>query len=714
MNRLLSNFLTMRAMQTMRYILCALALLALATHSRAASHRRGRGTSTATKAASAVSLLTEDDRQLFAWFDQLGLEDFSQAQLVRVRITASTRGNKYEPDEPRGFLLWQRGTQCRVLLNDLTVANLDRKDSRLHKDGAPDWHPVSPDAEVNSLLRVLAKSTPILEYEDLHHVYMDRLDLRAQGFILARYCAARGREDLAARLLRTIGQYWEQQQHLTMDEALQRQIGRALDWRATLAMADRSVNRRALAALFQGIVEHCPKSFLPEEQASTARLLLKMAAEDDAHAAVSAEAFAHLSPEEQARELIFRLRDDHTSELDAWTRPWPSAPPQSNGAVRQLAALGHDAVPALLEALEDDRPTRDVVRGLAARSRSIRELAVDALDQIVGVRLWELVPRTDTMTESASWRELSSVAAEWWKIVQDKGEEAWLCAQVKSGGAGAAACLDALNKRFPNDGTRLTLLSLSKVTDPTARGEMLMRLRDTDTAEVNEFLLAEVIGGPTLGNRVAAAYLLNQRHRSEGALAMIDEAAKLPASIQFDPLQLSAAAPNPDTFRVSENPECGAQLLMFLLFSDSPDAIQTLQGLLPKCEVQTRFMILNQCGSRLNTLAAFKNEPASPATLQALETLLASALQDETPLKGTTYYKVKLINMADFAAAQLSHHWPGKYRYSIHSPADVRVRQLAALRAQAEVLAPLAEQAEEEPAPAKSAKPSARHQKRKH
>jgi hypothetical protein len=680
---------------------CVIALLALGADSLAGAHRRDREKEASSAPVSTSrSRLTEDDRQLFAWFDQLGIEDLSKAQLVRLRITTSTRGNKYEPDEPRGFLLWQRATKCRVLLNDLTVVSADR---RMRKDGAPDWHIVSPDAEVSSLLRVLARNTPISEYEDLHHVYMDRMDLRAQAFVLARYCALHGREDLAVQLLRTIAPHWEQQ-NLTMEEALQRQIGRALDWRATLAMADRDMNRRAVAALFQNIVEHCPKSFLPEERATTAALLLKMAAEDDSHTKVSDAELARLSPEEQARELVFQLRDDYTVELDAWTRPWPSTPPQSNGAVRKLAALGHAAVPALLEALEDDRPTRDVVRGLAARSRGVRELAVDALNQIVGVRLWELVPKTDTMTESASWRELCSAATEWWTIVQDKGEEAWLCAQVKSGGAGAAACLDALNKRYPEDAARLTLLAIPKTTDPQARAEMLVRLRGSNTPEVNEFLLSEVVSGPTLGNRVAAAYLLNQRHRSEGAAAMIDEAAKLPESLQIETTALSAAAPNTDVFRVSGDAESPAQLLMFLLFSDAPNAVQTLQRLLPRCEVQTRFAILNQCGSRLKTLDTLKNTPAGPSTLQALEDLLVSELHDETSLKGTTYYKVKLINMADFAATQLSRHWPGKYRYSIHSPADVRLRELASLRAKSAGPTPVAEKIEGTIADGKSRK----------
>lgn len=645
-----------------------------------ASHRHEQSSSSAPapKATSRTGL-TDEDRQLFAWFDQLGIEDISKAQLVRVRITTETGGNKYEPDEPRGFLLWQRGPKCRVLLNDLTIVSVERKGGHSPKENAADWRTFSPDTVVNALLDTLTKKNRDILYEDLHQVYMDRLDLPAQAFVLARFCASHGREDLAVRLLRTIAPIWEQQ-HLTMEEAIQRQMGRALGWRATIAMADRQVDRHTLAAMYQNIVDHCPKSFLPEEDASRAETLRTMAEEDDAHAKISSDDFAHLSPEEQAKELVFKLRDDYTVEFDAWTRPWPSTIPRGNGAALKLAALGRKAAPALLEALQDDRPSRDVLRGMAARARCIRELAADVLDKIAGVRLWELVPNSETMTEAESWRALSAVAADWWRITEEKGEEAWLCGEVKSGGTGAAACLDALTKHFPDDAAKLTLIAISKTTDPRARAEMLMRLREIKTSEVNDFLLSEVINGPTLGNRVAAAYLLNQRHCSEGAAAMIEEASKLPESLQFEPLPISKAAPGPDTFRISENPDSAAQLLMFLLFSDSPSAVHKLQDLLPRCEARTRFMILNECGLRLSKLSTFKNEPASPATLRALEDFLVSELQDETELTDVRFNRVKMMNLADFAAVQLNRHWPAKYHYSPHSSADIRARELAALR----------------------------------
>ena len=72
--------------------------------------------------------LTDEDRQLFAWFDRLGIEDFSHAKLVRVRTgkEAGTNLNQIPLDEPRAFLLWDHGRQFRVVMGDMTVVAFDR------------------------------------------------------------------------------------------------------------------------------------------------------------------------------------------------------------------------------------------------------------------------------------------------------------------------------------------------------------------------------------------------------------------------------------------------------------------------------------------------------------------------------------------------------------------------------------------------------------
>ena len=77
---------------------------------------------------------------------------------------------------------------------------------------------------------------------------------------------------------------------------------------------------------------------------------------------IGAEELARLAPGDQARELVFQLRDENPEPDEHCCRPWPFQPVSSNGALNRLKALGHAAVPALLEALDDDRPTRTVLQ----------------------------------------------------------------------------------------------------------------------------------------------------------------------------------------------------------------------------------------------------------------------------------------------------------------------------------------------------------------
>ncbi len=148
--------------------------------------------------------LSSADRQLFAWFDQLGVEDITHARLVRVRDGPVTyvNNNEREPDEPRGFLLWEKDGRFRVLLGDLTAMTLEAEGADPGKDDYVGWRAVSLDEETAAILRTLAKKELDGFWDDGHDTYSDRLDLRAQAFVLARYCHAQGRDDLAARLLR--------------------------------------------------------------------------------------------------------------------------------------------------------------------------------------------------------------------------------------------------------------------------------------------------------------------------------------------------------------------------------------------------------------------------------------------------------------------------------------------------------------------------------
>src|SRR5262245_51802812 len=102
------------------------------------------------KEKAATAGLTAEDRRLFEWFDGLDLEDLRSARLVRVRTGGvSYVGNEKErqTDEPRGFLLWEKERQFRVLLGDLTAVTLERAGTSPKDDDYVGWREVTPAAE---------------------------------------------------------------------------------------------------------------------------------------------------------------------------------------------------------------------------------------------------------------------------------------------------------------------------------------------------------------------------------------------------------------------------------------------------------------------------------------------------------------------------------------------------------------------------------------
>jgi len=450
--------------------------------------------------------LTAEDRRLFTWFDQLGIEDITHARLVRVRTgndelvgDAGIRQN----DEPRGFLLWEKEEQFRALLGDLTVATWKREGSPGEKNDYVGWRIVTPETEAEAMLRVLSKKTFDGFREDRHDVYTDRLDLPAQAFVLARYCVAAGKEPLAARLMRATERWARKgEPSQALDEYLQDAIGGALAWRAMLAMADPQLNRRTQALLFQGILDHCPKSRW-ERIGATLASLRKMAEEDDAHPTISADEISRLEPADQAREWVFQLRNDNTQMADMWPRPWPFDPSPGNGATEKLKALGLAAVPALLAALDDDRPTRSVFRnqrfGGGAMIQTVHENAAPIVNDIAGVNFFWLVHNVGMIKEEERWAGMRALANDWWKTTQEKGDIEWLRARVLAGKEGAEYCLEAISKRHPEALPGLVNVAIEKTKDPHARAAMVGMLKKVQTRDAIELLMNELKHGPTLG-----------------------------------------------------------------------------------------------------------------------------------------------------------------------------------------------------------------------
>jgi hypothetical protein len=155
--------------------------------------------------------LTDEDRQLFAWFDQLGIADFRQAKLVRVilpeaSVLTSPAGQPM--DQPRAFLLSEKEGHFRFLVGDLLPLVLERQERGPSEPRAGSWREVSVEAETQSLITALTVPGQYGSMADGHQTSQDLLGLEGQAFVLARYCLAKNLEDLAATLVRAAEQFF--------------------------------------------------------------------------------------------------------------------------------------------------------------------------------------------------------------------------------------------------------------------------------------------------------------------------------------------------------------------------------------------------------------------------------------------------------------------------------------------------------------------------
>lgn len=144
------------------------------------------------------------------------------------------------------------------------------------------------------------------------------------------------------------------------------------------------------------------------------------------------ESVAKLSPGEQARYWVSRLRDQNGESVsgdsmfvfdDIRTRTWKTPG-------HELLKLGYPAVPALLEALGDQRFSRCIGSSkgfyFAYHVLTVSDVAKLVLARMAGRWSWES-PSPNGPTAQAQIET-------WWKEAQEKGEKQMLSEAVKADG----------------------------------------------------------------------------------------------------------------------------------------------------------------------------------------------------------------------------------------------------------------------------------------
>ncbi len=604
--------------------------------------------------------------QAHSWFDGLGFPDLRELPYVEVATRWWT--------EP-AFLVDDSGSHFTILTWDLAVRTFRRPaGSGDHGRASYRIRPLEEEAE--KLLRELRRETTDRVRARVRSVPC--LPPCSRTFVVAQACDRSGLEGLSSELFeqatrrkrafRQVEFARDRDRVRSTREILAVEIGHVVFWRSILEFENEEVDRRHLLDLFERFAERFPESRHAGDAEKLAAALASMVREDEQ--AGDRPPLATLTREERVAELVYRLRDQTCSVS---RRPGSCDIFSVSGPAAELAALGYDAFPQLVEALDDERPTRALSsyrdHVYSHRVMTIGDCAHEILERTAGVRFYRGFIEGDDQFTCESEKRNEAIRT-WWTQVQQKGEEQLLIERTLAGNETSGYYARQLAAENPAAAKDAILGGMQAADTARVRSDLVRLLGYIQAVDVTEALLRETREGPCPASRLAAA---------EGLLDVLPQAAVEAMASEWE--RLTDAIPEDDLAVGTEK-----SLIEFLVRSGSPAAIASLARGLERRPIRVRQLIIEELGDALSG-------PVTAVTDRArsdMEDLLIPLLEDheETAWVGGGVIHPRI---RDLAARTLAENW-AKYSFSIASSLRLRDRmivQLANVWRKEHALAPL-------------------------
>ncbi|MDJ0976278.1 MAG: hypothetical protein QNJ98_17590 [Planctomycetota bacterium] len=637
-----------------------------------------------------------DCETLFAWFRSLSSYDGpADKPWVSVYTGMWSRSGDDAPTQtPRtGFLLAEDGEHFDVLFLDLAKGRYKRTKPDTPAHERVDFERIEPAAHADGFLKVMAE---LKDRDDPWRRFGARTGEFTEVFVLALAADGQGLTDHAKRLCALaaeLGATDRRGKKRTLRQALEHDLAHARTWRLVVAFGGDSfaiddpereglVARKDLLAGFKALAKDFPESPHAERVETTIALLQKMVEEDEAHAARPKREWKELSKKEQIAELIWQLRDQNGQQ---WSQPgWCDVfadPRGDESPAKRLVAMGFDAVPQLIEALDDERFTRSVGfhRNFYFSHTVLRvsDCVEAILSSIAGSPFWEPATTSSTVGKDGKTKSVKEQAQAWWEAIQERGEEAVLADGVRAGGRDAVDRSDALVRRFPKAAAAALIEGIGKTDDAWARiGLIDMLTRVEPTESVLTALRTELADGPTLGARIAAVRTLWHHGKRDGL------------EVALGAWRALAPEETTDSFGFGSD-DTGA-LIAFLVGCGEPTAIEALDKGLDRHPLRRRYGIVSGLTSGGPSMMMATGPAAAaggtggdadgpPKWRAAVEALLVGRLLDLERMEGMSgsWNGVNFSDprIADIAAYALSQRFPKRYTFDLGATQTIRDRQ---------------------------------------
>jgi hypothetical protein len=447
-------------------------------------------------------------------------------------------------------------------------------------------------------------------------------------------------------------------------------------WKAVTAFEDPTIPRKELLTRLEEIIKKLPESDRDSDNEDTrfsshpklareyAALLKQMIKEDEEYAKKPRKPMKEMTTNERVADLIFNLREQNGRQ---WSQPGScdifcvvgaGGGRVEDSPAHQLVDIGYDAVPQLIEALEDKRLTRSVGfhRNFYFSHHVLRvgDCSLAVLERIAGRSFWEGKYTNAGMIKDGQEKETRKRVQVWWDEYQRKGEKQMLLEGTETGDWNSARQADRLLKRYPSFAFEALVKGMVNAKDEWPRvrlADCLTELGDERAVPV----LRKELNGPLVASRVAAARGLLKFKNEEGVAAIIDQWKK--------------------TRDVSKYEDRGQEYITFLASCNRVNAVQALAEDFKKRPVDIRLSIVEALSE-----SQWDDRPAeSPAVKGAVYKLLAEALTDTEQRKGMggTWDGKRFSDprICDFAAHILSRRWNNPNAFDLAGNLQLRNRQ---------------------------------------
>ena len=521
---------------------------------------------------------------------------------------------------------------------------------------------------------LLKRITSLQSGEDLFPRLGERISKRARAFALAYACWRNGlngeAEDLyqAAKKLRSGNEGVDGNNFQLI---LEREIAYAVMWRAVVDFDDLSVSRQQLLKEFQDFTKRYPHSEYLERAEQTAAKLDRMISEDQAHVKSAPANLASVPVEEQVRELIFRLRDQHgeQSGQPGWCDIFDDWRGVANSPAHQLVRIGYPAVPQLIAALEDPTFTRSVGYWrdytFSHDVLTVGDCAVAILGRITGKYFYVSSHSAGFMSTDGKVAETHQRAVDWWAEFQKKGERQMLVEDVEAGDENAITEASRLVEHYPDVAPAALVKGIRATMNATVGAGLTedMRVRrganirkalieifqKCDSNAARTYLQKELHEGND-GSRVSAAEVLVQSNRDDVIKAMIQEWQNSP------------------DYKVEQD-QGWTECARFLASVDSPQTIYALGQNFQARPFNTRKAIVYNIGEGGTPYGEIRPISERSLSASAIEDFLVQRLDDTEQQSGDSgphvvrLYRERDARVCDLAGYYLNKLWPSRYHF---------------------------------------------------